>query len=29
MGLHQSMKLADTQVLKLLEYFENILLLIG
>lgn len=29
MGLHQSMELADTQVLKLLEYFENILLLIG
>ena len=28
-GLHQSMELADTQVLKLLEYFENILLLIG
>ena len=29
MGLHQSMELADTQVLKLLEYFEDILLLIG
>ena len=28
MGLHQSMELADTQVLKLLEYFEDILLLL-
>ena len=29
MGLHQSIELADTQVLKLLEYFEDILLLVG